>query len=50
VIRTFVALFREWCRGDAMSSDWLRAQKQQAINKSAEVEGVSWKWPVQKEG
>jgi hypothetical protein len=56
VIRTFVtnvvALFAEWWahRRSTMSRDWVRAQRQQAINKSAEVDGVSWNWPVRREG
>lgn len=51
MIRTFVALVSEWWahRRFTMSSDWLRAQRQQAINKSAEVDGVTWTWPVRKE-
>jgi hypothetical protein len=55
VIRTFVtnvvALFAEWWahRRSTMSRDWVRAQRQQAINKSAEVDGVAWSWPVRKE-
>jgi hypothetical protein len=37
-------------RRSTMSRDWVRAQRQQAINKSAEVDGVSWNWPVRREG
>jgi hypothetical protein len=51
MIGTFVALVRDWWahRRSTMSRDWVRAQRQQAINKSAEVDGVTWNWPVRKE-
>jgi hypothetical protein len=48
LIGMFWALLRDWWahRRSTMSRDWVRAQRQQAINKSAEVDGVSWTWPV----
>jgi hypothetical protein len=51
LIGMFWALLRDWWahRRSTMSRDWVRAQRQQAINKSAEVDGVSWTWPVRKE-